>query len=115
MKYMMMLYSEEEVDTISPETFASWLEFQREAAKHAKRASADALKPAATATVVSVRSGKTIVTDGPFSDTKEQLAGYNVFDCESLDVAIKVASMIPWATKGRIEVRPVVDFGEAPG
>ena len=84
-----------------------------DAAKIATQAAGEALHPSSTATVVSVRDGKTITTDGPFSDTKEQLGGFYVFDCENLDVAIKLASMIPWAPTGHIEVRPIVDFGEA--
>ncbi len=71
--------------------------------------------PSSTATVVTVRDGKTITTDGPFSDTKEQLGGYYIFDCENLDVAIKLAAMIPWAPTGHVEVRPVVDFGDSMG
>lgn len=111
MKYMMMLFSEEPVVEVTPETVASWAGFRREAGKLAWCVSGDALQAPATARVVSVRNGGTLVTDGPFSDTKEQLAGYNIFDCEDLDAAIKVASMLPWATKGHVEIRPVVEFG----
>jgi hypothetical protein len=110
MKYMMMLYSEEEVGAISPETFASWIEFRREAAKIARWLAGDALRPASKATVVCVRNGKTVVTDGPFSDTKEHLGGYSIFDCEDRDAALKIASMLPRTFKGRVEVRPIVEF-----
>ena len=121
---MFLLFNEEEGPDMSPEVMAGadqaqmaeamapWIQFGEEAGKLAKEVSSEALRHSNTATVVSVRDGKTITTDGPFIETKEQLGGYYVFDCENLDVAIKLASMIPWAPTGHIEVRPVVDFGE---
>jgi hypothetical protein len=60
--------------------------------------------------VVSIRNGKTITTDGPFVETKEQIGGFYVFDCENLDVALGLAAKIPWAPTGHIEVRPVMEF-----
>jgi hypothetical protein len=68
----------------------------------------DALQPISTATTVSVRNGKTITTDGPFAETKEQLGGYYLLDCKDLDDAIAQAAKIPSAAHGRIEVRPIV-------
>jgi hypothetical protein len=114
MKYMLLLFNEESPDDMSPDAMAPWIKFGEEAAKIATQHAGEALHPSSTATVVSVRDGKTITTDGPFSDTKEQLGGFYIFDCENLDVAIKLASMIPWAPTGHIEVRPVVDFGDMP-
>lgn len=72
--------------------------------------SGDALQPVATATTVTRENGKTEITDGPFAETKEQLGGYYLIDCESLDVAIELAAQIPTAEHGRIEVRPVMTF-----
>lgn len=69
------------------------------------------MQPVATATTVSVRNGETIVTDGPFADTKEQLGGYYVMECNDLDDAIDLATRVPWAPTGHIEVRPVFDLG----
>jgi len=115
MKYMLMLFHEEEPMDMAPESMAPWIKFGEDAEKLAKQVAGDALHPSSTATVVSVRDGKTITTDGPFSDTKEQLGGFYIFDCENLDVAIELASMIPWAPTGHIEVRPVVDFGDSMG
>ena len=114
MKYMLLLYNEEKPEDMSPEAMGPWIKFGEDAEKIAKQLGGEALHPSSTATVVSVRDGKTVTTDGPFSDTKEQLGGFYIFDCENLDVAIKLASMIPWAPTGHIEVRPVVDFGEMP-
>ncbi len=71
----------------------------------------EALQPAATATTVSVRNGARIVTDGPFAETKEQLGGYYLVDCPTLDDAIEAAASIPGAKTGRIEIRPIMELG----
>lgn len=73
-------------------------------------AGGDALQPINTATTVRVRDGKTLTTDGPFAETKEQLGGYYVLNCKDLDEAIEVAAKIPGATHGSIEIRPVMEF-----
>jgi hypothetical protein len=112
MKYMFLLFNEERAEDMSPESMAPWLKFEEDAVKLATKDAGEALHPASTATVVSVRDGKTITTDGPFVTTKEQLGGFYIFDCENLDVATKLATMIPWAPTGHVEVRPVVDFGD---
>jgi hypothetical protein len=67
----------------------------------------NALQPSATATSVRVRDGQTLTTDGPFAETKEQLAGYYLLDCRNLDEAIEYAAKIPGASVGTIEVRPI--------
>jgi hypothetical protein len=71
----------------------------------------EALQPSATATTVSVRGGSRIVTDGPFAETKEQLGGYYIVDCPTLDDAIEAAAAIPGAKTGRIEIRPIMELG----
>lgn len=68
---------------------------------------AEPLHPVDTATTVRVRHGKVTVTDGPFAETKEQLAGFYLVDAKDLDEAIQIASTIPPAREGSIEVRPV--------
>lgn len=73
-----------------------------------KFVSGDALQGVETATTVSVRDGKTETIDGPFAETKEQLGGYYLLDCADMDEALKYAAMIPTASHGRVEVRPVV-------
>ena len=73
----------------------------------------DQLKPTETATTVRMREGKRVVTDGPFAETKEQLGGYFFVDANDLDEAIAIASRIPTARTGSIEVRPVVGRTEA--
>ena len=64
----------------------------------------------ATATTVRVRNGRTETMDGPFADTKEQLGGFYILDCDNLDDAIKYAAMIPHAAMGCVEVRPIMVF-----
>ena len=68
---------------------------------------AEALQPIETATTVRVRNGKMLVTDGPFAETKEQLAGFYLVDAHDLNEAIQIASKIPPAREGSVEVRPV--------
>ena len=65
-------------------------------------------QPTATASTVRVRDGKTLVTDGPFAETREQLGGYYLIDVPDLDEAIRIAARIPGARSGSVEVRPVM-------
>ena len=67
------------------------------------------LHPADTATSVRVRNGEALLTDGPFAETKEQLGGYYLIECETLDEALEVAAAIPAAQYGTVEVRPQFD------
>jgi hypothetical protein len=69
--------------------------------------SASPLHPAATAMIVRVRDGKQLVTDGPFAETREQLAGYFLIDAKDLDEAIGIAVRVPGARIGTVEIRPV--------
>jgi hypothetical protein len=70
----------------------------------------DGLQPTTTATTVRVRDGKVLTTDGPFAETREQLAGYYLVDAKDLDTAIEIASRIPGAKDGSVEVRPVMIY-----
>jgi hypothetical protein len=74
-----------------------------------KLVSANELQPVGTATTVRVRDGRTLVTDGPFAETKEQLGGYYLIDAADLDEALQWAARIPSSRHGTIEVRPVVE------
>jgi hypothetical protein len=112
MKYMLLLFDENEEMDMSEAAMAPWIKFGEDAAKLATQTAGEALHPSSTATVVSVRDGKRIVTDGPFVTSKEQIGGFYIFDCDNLDTALKLAEMIPWASTGHVEVRPVVDFGQ---
>ena len=77
-------------------------------------AGGEALQPPSMATTIHVsggaKGGDVIMTDGPFAETKEVLGGFYLLDCKDLDEALKWAAQIPGAWRGRVEVRPVVDF-----
>jgi hypothetical protein len=70
----------------------------------------DGLQPTTTATTVRVRDGKTLTTDGPFAETREQLAGYYLVEAKDLDAALGIAARIPGARTGSIEVRPIMVY-----
>jgi hypothetical protein len=70
----------------------------------------DGLQPTTTATSVRVRDGKTLTTDGPFAETREQLGGYYLVEAKDLDTALGIAARIPGAKTGTIEVRPVMIY-----
>jgi hypothetical protein len=70
----------------------------------------DGLQPTSTATTVRVRDGKTLMTDGPFAETREQLGGYYLVEAKDLDTAMGIAARIPGAKIGSIEVRPVMVY-----
>jgi hypothetical protein len=70
----------------------------------------DALQPTSTATTVRVRDGKTLTTDGPFAETREQLGGYYLVEAKDLDAALEIAARIPGAKVGSIEVRPILVY-----
>ena len=68
------------------------------------------LQPAATARTVRVRNGRSTVLDGPFAETKEMLAGFNLVEAESMEEAVRMAHELPWTKYGSVEVRPVGDI-----
>ena len=70
----------------------------------------DGLQPTTTATTVRVRDGKTLTTDGPFAETREQLAGYYMVEAKDLDTALAIAARIPGAKTGAVEVRPIMVY-----
>jgi hypothetical protein len=92
-----------EDDSISPEYAA----FMKDAAEQGVLLGGERLRLTSDATTVRVRNGETLTTDGPFAETKEQLAGYFIVECNNLDEAIGVASRIPGAKNGSVEVRPI--------
>lgn len=109
MKYVFLLYDLDEEWEPTEEELAPWGAFDEASAKIATQVAGEALQTGRTAKTVCVREGKTLVTDGPFIVSKEQLGGFYVFDCESHEVALKIAELIPIA---HVEVRPVVEFQE---
>jgi hypothetical protein len=81
-------------------------------AKSGQLKSGEALQPTSTATTVRVRNGKVSTTDGPYAETKEALGGYYLVEAKDLNEAIQIASRIPGARYGAVEVRPVMDFSQ---
>ncbi len=114
MRYMMLIYSKENPQGMTPEEGrqlrAAHRRVMEEGVAKGVLRGAEPLSPTTTATTVRMHDGKAIVTDGPFAETKEQLAGYYIIDCENLDEAIEWAAKIPTCCKGGegcIEIRPM--------
>lgn len=104
MKYLCLVYlDEQKLSEISDRECKSCGDALRQSGQHI---AAEALQSIHTATTVRVRNGKVSVTDGPFAETKEQLAGFYLVDARDLNEAIQIASRIPPARIGSIEVRP---------
>jgi len=119
MQYLLLIYGPEtDFSQASPEDMAvemkAWTAYTEWLQGKNWFVGGEALQPVATATTVRERDGKTVTTDGPFAETKEQLGGYYLVDCENLDDAIEAASRIPSVSRGSIEVRPLMTFDEAP-
>lgn len=119
MRYMFLIYSRETPEDLAPDQVESLRLGHRtvmeDAARKGVLAGVDALLPTSTATTVRINNGKPITMDGPFAETKEQLAGYYILDCKDLDEAIDWAARIPTACKGAngcIEIRPVADLSK---
>lgn len=116
MQYLLLIYdresdwaalSEAEKGTIMKDYYA----FTSSIRESGHYQGGNPLQPVATATTVQVRNGKTITTDGPFAETREQLGGYYLVEAKDLDDAIGVAARIPGARMGSIEVRPIQSLG----
>lgn len=105
MKYLCLVYLEEA--KWHDESDRECIAYVQELHDGGKLIRGEPLHPVATATTVRVRDGKLSVTDGPFAETKEQLAGFYLVDAQDLDEAIRIAARIPPARSGSIEVRPV--------
>ena len=117
MKYLCLIYDDEkkmeampksESDAILNEYFA----FTEGIKKSGQLLGGEALQPVQTATTVRIRNGKVSTTDGPFAETKEQLGGYYLINARDLNDAIQVASKIPSARLGSVEVRPIMEFDQ---
>jgi hypothetical protein len=112
MQYLLLIYrNETEAAKMSeadiPVMMKEYGDFTQGIVKSGHFRAGDALQPVRTATTVRVRDGKTVTTDGPFAETKEQLGGYYLVEAKDLDEAIRIAARIPGARDGSIEVRPI--------
>ncbi len=113
MQYMALIYdTEQNRGSMSPEDhkqlLADYSAFTAAIKDAGVFVAGDALNPVDTATTIRIREGKTLMTDGPFAETKEQLGGYYLLECKDLDEALKWAAQIPTAKLGSIEVRPLM-------
>jgi hypothetical protein len=113
MEYVLLIYGDETAaHTGSPEMLARFGEFTEEVVRRGVMRGGNRLRTTSAATTVRVRDGKTVTTDGPFAETKEQLGGFYLLDCKDLDEALELAAKIPAAESGSVEVRPVWPMGE---
>lgn len=116
MKFMVLIYNDGNLLDALPQ--AKFNEEMRGCLAHADELKTEGrlfdsqmLEGVATAKTIRRRKNKTTVTDGPFTETKEFLAGFNLIEAESMEEAVRMASEFPWASYGSIEVRPVRDIG----
>jgi hypothetical protein len=117
MKYLLMIYTDETHWTRADEAergriLQEYMDYTTRIHKEGHYVIGEALQPVATATTVRVRDGKTLTTDGPFAETREQLGGFYLVEAKDLDEAIALAKAIPGARVGAIEVRPVMPTPE---
>ena len=116
MQYLLLIYGEEaiwEADHDVDQKTADYGAFAADLRAQGKLLAGEELQPIATATTVQVRDGETVVSDGPFSETKEVLGGYFAIEAESLDEAIEWAAKVPDARVGKIEIRPLANHSGA--
>jgi hypothetical protein len=117
MQYMWLIYDDEKVWQGMSEderngVYGEYGAFTQSIQASGNMVAGDALQPTSTATTVRVRDGETLMTDGPFAETKEQLGGYYLIEAKDADEALAIAARIPSAKYGSIEVRPVVVFDQ---
>ena len=121
MKYALLIYADqsawadmspEEATAARTESLPQWYSLFEELGKVDSTASGFELEGAADAKVVRVRDGQTLVTDGPFAETKELIGGVFLTDLPDLDEAIRIAALVPAAEYGSLEIRPIVDHSE---
>ena len=115
MQYLLMIYRSEaefgKMDAVArKEMSGEYGAFTQSIIQSGHFKAGDGLQPTTTATTVRVREGKTLTTDGPFAETREQLGGYYLVEARDLDTALAIAARIPEARNGSIEVRPVMVY-----
>jgi hypothetical protein len=115
MQYLLMIYRNEaeqgKMDAAARQKMmAEYGAFTQSIIQSGNFKAGDALQPVTTATTVRVRDGKTLTTDGPFAETREQLGGYYLVEASDLDTALAIAARIPGAKVGSIEVRPIMVY-----
>lgn len=119
MKYLLLIYNDHQLlDALPKEEFDQRMDYcighAGEMAQRGQLTSSAKLELPAQAVTVRIREGKTAVTDGPFAETKEYLAGYNLIEARDLNEAIRLAAEFPWARTGAVEVRPIAEVFVGP-
>lgn len=117
MKYMLLMYADESImPKFTPEEHQAaakaWYAFGEEAKAAGVLLSNNGLTSVSDATTVRVRDEKTLLTDGPFAETHEQLGGYYLLDCPNIDEAVRWAAKIPIAKYGSVEIRPLNQWSQ---
>ncbi len=108
MKYLLLMYANEsETPEDTSGMYQAWMDYMKEANAAGVILSNSGVAPGSSATTLRVREGKSLITDGPFAETHEQLGGYSLIECDNLDEAIRWAEKIPTAKYGSIEIRPL--------
>ena len=115
MQYLLLIYANEAEAAAAgvagkAEMMDAYRAFTQSIIQGGQFKAGDALQPTSTATTVRVRDGKTLITDGPFAETREQLVGYYLIEAKDLDEAIAIGSRVPSSKFGSIEVRPVMVY-----
>ena len=113
MKYLLLIYGNEKdfgalSDAEKGKIFEEYMDYSKRIKKAGHYISGEALQAISTATTVRVKNGKTLVTDGPFAEAKEQLGGYLIVDCASPERATEIAALWPNASLCAMEVRPIM-------
>ncbi|MBW4640402.1 MAG: YciI family protein [Gloeocapsa sp. UFS-A4-WI-NPMV-4B04] len=116
MKYLLLIYMDENAlsDTEREQCYAESAQLAQQLNSKGQYLTTAPLHPVATATSVRVREGKSLVTDGPFAETREQLGGFFLINAQDLDEAINIAAQIPGAQIGTVEIRPVIEVAGLP-
>src|SRR5919108_307451 len=119
MRYLCLIYEDENLYERMPKDeldkiFGEYFAFTDDIKRSGHHLGGEPLQPVSTATTVRVRNGKISTTDGPFAETKEQLGGFYMIEAKDLNEAIQLAARIPGARYGSVEVRPIMEFGDAP-
>jgi len=112
MQYLLLIYASESEETKMNEAamakvLSEYHEFTQGIVQGGQFKGAERLRPVASASTVRVRNGKTVITDGPFAETREQLGGYYLIEAKNLDEATAIAARVPSARFGSVEVRPI--------
>jgi len=112
MQYVFLIYGDPRQED-TPELMARYGQFTQDVITGGAMRGGHQLQRAPTARLVSVRNGRTLVTDGPYAETKEQIGGLYILECDNVDEAVALAAKVPTAEDGYIEVRPVVDHAQS--